>query len=251
GVKQVEYLGFIVDKHGKHIDPNRTRALREFPKPGSIKAVRRLLGTLNYLREFIPFYTEVVAPISDLVKSKNKFIWSHDQERALENVCDIIEKNQTLFHYDPRLELILRTDASSIGIGGLLVQVDHGKEFPLAFYSKKLTEQERRWSTLEQEAFGVVWCLRKARQFVSGRSFTIETDHRNLTFVLKNTSPKVMRWHLELAEYQFEIRHIAGKQNVVADTLSRGTEEPKQSIIAARAEIQKTLDPDEVFKTDL
>ncbi|GKT36803.1 Transposon Tf2-8 polyprotein, partial [Aduncisulcus paluster] len=244
-VHQVEYLGFIVDKLGKHIHPSRLQALKEMEPPKSIRAVRRLMGTLNYLREFIKDFAVVTAPISDLLRRKSKIDWTEPQQKAWEEACRLLDGNKTLFHYNPELDLILRTDASNIGMGGMLLQKKDGKELPLAFFAKKFSEQERRWCTLEQEAYAVIWCLRKSRHFVIGRKVEIETDHRNLTFILKTTSPKIMRWRMELAEYQFTITHIPGKENVVADYLSRKNAGGKMqvcSVFKSSLEIDKVAD---------
>ncbi|GKT30612.1 hypothetical protein ADUPG1_005568 [Aduncisulcus paluster] len=148
----------------------------------------------------------------------------------------------SLYTYDNALPLILRTDASSYGLGGMLVMVKDGKELPINFFAKKFSKQEQNWTTIEQEAFAVIYGLRKNRQFCLGRHFRIETDHRNLTFVLKSESAKLMRWRLELAEYTFEIAHVSGVDNKMADYLSR-KHQPVKETVTAKSFISPKIEP--------
>ncbi|GKT37895.1 hypothetical protein ADUPG1_003833, partial [Aduncisulcus paluster] len=144
-----------------------------------------------------------------------------EQAEAWRRVVECLEQKLMLFHPDPEATMVLRTDASTSGVGGMVAMIQDGVEKPLAFYSKKFTDTERKWCTLEQEAFGLYWVMTKARNFLWGRKFVAETDHRNLTFMLKNESAKVQRWRMAVSEFDFEVHHIKGKENLIADGLSR------------------------------
>lgn len=126
-----------------------------------------------------------------------------------------------LYHIDYLLPLILRTDASQYGVGGMLLQMCNGIEQPICFVSKKLSPEARRWSTIDQEAFAIFYSVTSLRHYLLGHPFVIETDHNNLQYISKYTDGRVGRWRLALQEYDFIVHHIPGASNTVADGLSR------------------------------
>jgi transposase InsO family protein len=117
--------------------------------------------------------------------------------------------------------LELRTDASNAGVGGVLLNRVDGQERVVAYISQAFNETQSRWDTREQEAYGVFFCVTSLRHFLLGHHFVIKTDHRNLTFMERSMVGKVTRWRLRLQEYTYDVEHIAGKENSVADALSR------------------------------
>ncbi|GKT32476.1 DDE-type integrase/transposase/recombinase, partial [Aduncisulcus paluster] len=131
-------------------------------------------------------------------------------------------------------EFILRTDASTTGIGGILLQRDStGKEKLINLFSKKFSTTESRWSTIEQEAFGVYYGITSNNFYLLGKKFRVETDHRNLKYIYKSEVPKLVRWRMMLAPYTFLIEHIPGKTNETADFLSRITSVSKKNPVIA------------------
>ena len=124
---------------------------------------------------------------------------------------------------DPKKPFVLRTDASGVGLGAVLLQ-DQGEGLqPVAFASKKLNPAERRYHTIEQEVFAAVWGIRRFYPYLYGRHFVLESDHDPIRYLhkIRPVSRRLMSWAMELQAYSFEVRHIKGKDNVDADFLSR------------------------------
>lgn len=124
---------------------------------------------------------------------------------------------------DPNKTFVLRTDSSGIGIGAVLFQYDDGLPFPIAYASRKLVDRETRYSTIERECLAIVFGVEKFKFYLLGREFVLETDHKPLIYLnkMKNSNGRIMRWALGLSPFRFRLVHLAGKDNVGADLLSR------------------------------
>ena len=145
--------------------------------------------------------------------------------------CDeALSKIKAIFSSAPVLQLpklnehfIVRTDASSVGLGAVLLQMSGDSLHPVYYSSRKLLDRERRYSTIERECLAIVWGIAKFSKYLWGTHFTLQTDHRPLTYL--NTSrfknARIMRWALALQEYSFTVEPLPGSQNVLADLLSR------------------------------
>ena len=118
---------------------------------------------------------------------------------------------------------ILRTDASDVGVGAILLQESEGVKWPVAYGSKKLLDREKNYSVIEKECLGVIWGISKFHRYLFGREFVLETDHQPLVYLNKSkmTNSRLMRWALALQPYRMRIQAIPGRDNVGADYLSR------------------------------
>ncbi|GKT29519.1 enzymatic polyprotein endonuclease reverse, partial [Aduncisulcus paluster] len=153
GMREVKYLGFIVNSHGRRIDPDRIQNLRDMKGPSRVKGVQKLVGSINFLRQFIPDYSRMAEPIPRLLSSKSKeIVWGSEQKETWETILESLEKRLTISHIQEEGELILRTDASTFGIGGVLLQKQEDREGLINLFSRKFTKTEQRWTTIEQEA---------------------------------------------------------------------------------------------------
>ena len=175
----------------------------------------------NYFTRFVPNLAVELAPLTSLSGGTGALTLTPNELAAFDNAKRAIADAGELAHLQEGGDLILYTDASVEGVGGYLAQRIDGIEYPIAFVSHKFSKAAARWSTIEQECYAIVFCVLKLETHLLGRRFAIETDHKNLIFMLGSAVPKIVRWRLRLSEYDFSITHIAGKDNVVADVLSR------------------------------
>ena len=126
-----------------------------------------------------------------------------------------------MWFIDEELPIYVHTDASNIGIGGYMFQVVEGEEKPIAFISKAYDQSMRKWCPYQKEGFGIFYSLKKWRHLLLDRKFILRTDCRNLSFLEKDNDSKVLRWLTTFQEYDFEVEHVPGRENFVADAFSR------------------------------
>jgi hypothetical protein len=222
GLKEVTYLGHTCSQAGISITSSRKDAIINIATPRNLQELRHFIGMTNYISSFIKDYARIVTPLSRMTTPSVKFFWSDECQQAFNNIKDAIVAAPLLHYVNPDLKLFCRTDASIRGLGAMIYQLDtSGAEIPLAFTSKAFNATQANWTTTEQELFAVVFALIKFEHFLRGRRFTLQTDHRNLLWMVQSTIPKIQRWSLAIQEFDFEISHIAGNTNIVADSLSR------------------------------
>mmetsp|Transcript_7130 Transcript_7130/g.7480 ORF Transcript_7130/g.7480 Transcript_7130/m.7480 type:complete len:1037 (-) Transcript_7130:831-3941(-) len=221
GLKEMKFLGHIISRDGIKLSREKVQGLVDIVKPVSLSTLRSFLGLTNYFRDFIPFYAQKVAVLEELTLKKQKFVWNENHDKAFQNIKDTIVNAGMLHTLNYDLPMIVRTDASNTGVGAVLFQKDGDKILNVAFVSKKFSRAATRWSTIEQEAFGIFFALKKWEYLLQGHKFIVETDHRNLQFIQNSNEGKIGRWRLFLQDLDFEVKHIPGKENLVADALSR------------------------------
>jgi hypothetical protein len=150
-----------------------------------------------------------------------KLVWTEEARVSFHKIKQIINDIPTLFFPVEGGTIFLCTDASDYGIGSYCYQTVDDRVYHIAFVSKLLSAQETRWSTIEKEAYAIVYSLKKLEYLLRDKPFILKTDHLNLTFIDRESNAKVKRWKLDIQEYDFEIEYIPGPKNVVADGLSR------------------------------
>lgn len=222
--KEIKMLGFIISTEGIRTDPDKVRAIQEFPVPKKIKQVRAFLGLCNFYRRFIPSYSESTIPLCALLQKGKKWHWGEKEQSAFERIKNEFISTIMLHHPDFHKPYYLQTDCSGIALAGVLYQYDEDQEMKiLGYHSKVLKGSELNWTTTEQEFYAVISCLKKFETYLRGNRVIIRTDHRALQFVKswKLYNSRVTRWILYLEQFDYEVQHIAGRLNVVADVLSR------------------------------
>jgi hypothetical protein len=225
GAEAIEYLGHVVSRHGLTMAPSRISAFTKLEPPRDRKQLYSFLGMAGWYRDFIPNFSLKTRPLTLLTKKDNVFHWGEEQASAFENIKEEIIKNATLFTFNPEWKTILRTDASNYGIAGVLLQVDPdtSEEKVIGYYSKTLTDVEQRWSTVELEAYASLMSIKHFQSYLLGHHFLLETDSKNNSYIETCNNGKVWRWRIYLQQFHYDVHHIKGSTNVIADYLSRAT----------------------------
>lgn len=214
----VSFLGFLIRNGKVQPDPDRTEAISRFPTPSTIKQLQRFLGMANFFRDYVPRFSSLTSELYDLLKN-DKLIWTKSALESFNRVKD--ELSECILDLPlPNEKLELHTDASEDHIAGCLMNY---KKQPISFVSKKLNETQRRWSTLDKEAYAIIWAIQKLRPFLLARQFTVFSDHKPLKYLFEanSVSAKVHRWRISISDFSFDVKYIPGEENVVADSLSR------------------------------
>lgn len=229
-VEKLHYLGHVIDKNGIHTDQAKVECIVEYPAPKSVKEVRRFIGFSGWYRRFIYDFATVSAPITDLLKEpkkpstpKVKFVWNCAAEEAFQKLKLALSSAPVLATPNFDLPFIIQTDASDIGLAGVLVQGSGDQERVIAYMSQKFTSAQKKYSTTERECLAVLAAIEHFRPYIEGAHFTVITDHASLVWLqnLKNPNGRLGRWILRLQQYNFKLIHRKGKHNVVPDALSR------------------------------
>jgi hypothetical protein len=234
--KEVEYLGHIVTQEGYKPNPNKIEIVKNYPQPKKAKDIRAFLGLAGFYRKFVPNFSKISQPLTELTKNNVVFKWTELQQQAFEVLKHALVTPPILKYPCLNKEFILNTDASGTAIGAILTQKYDGIEHPVCYASRTLNPAERRYSTIERELLAVVWAVKKYRIYLTGVHFTIVTDHRPLKYLLtiKDPSSRLAKWAMFLMEYSFTIEYKPGRMHTNVDTLSRiKTEEEHESKVIA------------------
>jgi len=221
GVTCISYLGFEITRDGYRMTAKRKEAINKIAVPKNRKELRSFVGMINYFHDFVPNFSVTCKPLFAAATGKTALVWSDELNTVFELVKIALLESRLLFFIDYEYPIVLRTDASNVGLGGVLFQVVSGKHRIVTYLSKAFDAVQRRWATVEQEADAIFYCVLGVAHFVLGHRFTIQTDHRNLLYMEKAQAPKLIRWRLRLQEFDYVIEHIRGPENEVADVLSR------------------------------
>ncbi|KAJ9525532.1 hypothetical protein QJQ45_003106 [Haematococcus lacustris] len=218
------FLGHIVGGDGIAVDPAKVQVVKDWPAPRSVKDLQAFLGLANYFRRFIPNFSAIAAPLTNLTSKEAaaKYNWAvvaGAELAAFNALKEALCSAPVLALPDFTKAFVVCTDASLLGTGGVLMQ--EGR--PIAYTSKKLSPAETRYTTGEQELLAIVRAVREWRCYLDGAvDVTIETDHNPLIYLQTQTtlSRRQTRWMEELSRYKYEIKYKPGVHNV-ADPISR------------------------------
>lgn len=220
----VTFLGYKITSEGIEMDADRAQAIQDYARPTNLKTLRGFIGLVNYFKRLIPEMSEKLEPLFNMLKKNQHWKWDEEKEQAFQNIKKTFCEKLRVFHPDYEEEFTLRTDASKYKLAGTLLQQrkEHG-EVPICFVSRVTKEYERKYGSTELELASIVFAVQKLRFYLIGGHFIIETDNAALTQIMKSkiVNNRIQRWAMLLQEYNFTIKHILGKENVVADAITR------------------------------
>lgn len=229
GETMLNFLGHQITAQGFKPLPDKVEAITKVPLPTMVKELKSFVATINFYRRFLPLAAEYQQTLTKLIpgnKRNDKSIihWTDESKQAF-NKCKEQLASTTMLRYPSEdYKLILHTDASDTCVGAALNQLNTTLE-PLGFYSKKLTEAQIKYSTYDRELTAIFQAIKHFRYLLEGRKFIIYTDHKPLIYAFNqksnNASPRQIRQLDFISQFTTTIRHIEGKDNIVADLLSR------------------------------
>ena len=225
GHATIEYLGHIVGSGQVKPVAAKIEAIIALTPPSTRKQLMKFLGMAGYYRKFCPNFSVIATPLTNLLKKNNKFIWSDQCQKSFESLKSLLTNHPVLIAPNFEKPYSITVDASDEGMGAVLCQKDENEiDHPVCYYSKKFNPHQKNYSTIEKECLGLMLALQHFDFYISNSTFPIMvfTDHNPLTFLSKTTkNQRLLRWSLFLQTYNLEIKHIKGKDNILADTLSR------------------------------
>lgn len=221
-VKEVTYLGHVFDANGMRPDYNKIKAIKEICSPNDRKSLERFLGAVNYLSKFIPNYSEIAIPLTNLLKKENEWRWDESERRAFERLKECVTEAGVLALYDPRRPVRLAVDASSAALGAVLLQ--DGR--PVEYASRTLTDTQKRYAQIEKELLAIVFACERFHQYIYGQQGVIvDSDHKPLQSIFKkplmSVPARLQRMMLRIQGYDLIVNYVPGKYMYIPDMLSR------------------------------
>ena len=218
-MEEIHFLGHIVSKDGVRMDPAKIEAIKTWPDLKTVHDVRSFMGLSSYYRKYIRHFSEIASPLHDLTKKRISFRWTNKEVNAFLKLKEKLTTGPVLILPDLRKPFVVMCDACGNSIGAVLQQEGH----VVAYESRVLSDAEKSLQVYEKELLAVIHALSSWKHYLLGADFTVQTDHQTLRYFLTQTklSEKHMRWANFLSMFHFQIVHVDGKKNVVADALSR------------------------------
>jgi hypothetical protein len=224
---EIEFWGWYVDQNGTRPTTKKLDALRESPVPTNAKETLSFICFATYFMDRIPYLSTVCDPLRDLAYSKNEFKWTNAHDQAFEQIKTTII-DRCLGHFDEKFATELWVDASPMGCGAFLMQIQNNKRVLIACASKTHTQSESNYSHIEKECKACVWACNKFKTYLLGKDFTLLTDNKSVALILdpsydlkKQTTLRLGNWKSELVQFsRMVVNQITGEQNI-ADYLSR------------------------------
>lgn len=220
----IEYLGKEIMAGTVRPSHHKIDCVTKALPPKTVRQLRQFLGLASYFRRFVPNFATKVSPLYNLLKKDVDFDWSSDCQQAFQIIKDILTQRPVLKIYDPVAQTEVHTDASSVGLGAILLQKDEdGKLHPVAYYSRRTSPDESKYHSYDLETLAVVQALKHFRVYLLGIKFKLITDCSAVraTMTKKEINPRVARWWIYLQDYNFDIEYRPGRRVAHVDYLSR------------------------------
>ncbi|KAL0231407.1 hypothetical protein GEMRC1_010811 [Eukaryota sp. GEM-RC1] len=240
---EIQVLGTKFMNRKRSIAQSRIDALINLPKPTNVKEVRSLIGSINFIRDWLPGISDLIQPIINFIKQDSKskgppksIKWNDSHDALLDQIKHLIASNIPLALPDPDKHILISCDASDLAVGGTVwmeippnsptgTPLRDRKVLPLSFYSKILSPSQQRWSTMQKELYAILLILTESTlsNYLLTRQITVFTDHKNLAYLISAPEKNriVKRWIPVLSEFHIDVVHTPGEDNHWADMLSR------------------------------
>ena len=221
--RQVKYLGHVVSHDGVTADPEKTRAVEEWPVPRDQHQLRSFLGLCSYYRRFVRDFALIAAPLHHLTKKAQRFNWTDECQQAFDTLKQHLIAAPILAYPNASDSFVLDTDASNCSIGGVLSQVHDGQEHVIAYFSRSLNSAERNYCVTRRELLSIVDSIKHFHHYLYGKHFVMRSDHAALQWLrrLKEPEGQLARWIARIDQYDYEIQYRPGRVHNNADALSR------------------------------
>ncbi len=227
---ELKILGHIVNKEGVAPNPEKIKAVAEFPSPRpegkraeNVKLIQSFVGLCSYYRRHIQDFSKIARPLTELTKKDSEFIWMSEQKESFQQLKDALANAALLNHPRKDLPMEIYPDACGHGLGATLSQRIDGVEKPLCFASRLVSKTEANYSITELECLALVWALKKFRSYIWGCKVIVYTDHSALCWLMtkRDLAGRLARWKLSIQEYDITIKYRSGKLHINGDSLSR------------------------------
>ena len=187
GLSEIKLLGFIINGQGIATDPAKVEVIKNLPAPRSVKETRSFLGVCSFYRRVLQGFSHHAEPLVKLTRKHVKFEWGPEQQTSFLKLKASLVSSKVMAVPRPNEPYLLYTDASDYAVGAILVQKDEtGMERVIQYVSHSLSKSQRRWSTLEKEALGIIHAIQKLRPYLYGARYTIYCDHKPLKLYSQN-----------------------------------------------------------------
>ncbi|KAL0194770.1 hypothetical protein M9458_008342, partial [Cirrhinus mrigala] len=225
-VPVIEFVGFKLSEQGISPLQSNVEAIQSIPEPTSPGQVASFLGMTGYYLKFHLRYSNTTAPLRQLLRKDEPWVWTQECTEAVHNLKAQLTSPPILLHFSTSCKTMVTCDASATAIGAVHSQEQNGVERPIAFASRALSPTEQRYSVVEREALACVWSCERWHLYLYGRPFTLRTDHHALVALLATSDTghrplRLHRWYDRLRQYNYKLQFTPGRENVVADLLSR------------------------------
>ena len=221
--KHIQYLGHLISDEGNQPLPEKLESMAKMPVPQNAKQVKQFLGLVGYYRKFVPHFSDIARPLTQLTRKNEGFNWSTECDKCFHMLKDYLQEAPILRYPDPTADYILYTDASKYAYAGVLTQSIDSTDHPVAYTSGLFRGSQLNWAALTKEAYAIYMSVKKLSCYLDSTQITLRSDHLPLKkFLEKNTmNAEVNNWAVEVESQNINFEFIAGTKNVLADTLSR------------------------------
>ena len=216
-------LGHLISDKGIQPLPEKLESIAKMPVPQNAKLIKQFLGLVGYYRKFVPHFSDIARPLTQLTRKNEGFNWTTECDKCFHMLKDYLQEAPILRYLDPAADYILYTDASKYAYAGVLTQSIDGTDHPVAYTSRLFRGSQLNWAALTKEAYAIYMSVKKLSFYLDSAQITLRSNHLLLKkFLEKNTmNAKVNNWAVELESQNINFEFIAGTKNVLADTLSR------------------------------